>query len=325
MIRLRFGPGTLERVRFAISPLMEVTDSVRALRDPDAQALHLPWIREARERTAGLDLAPLMALLPDDRYTPDFISPPPSGPLSGIDDELATLAATPPAVVRGEIEHAYRDGPVPAALQPLLDAPATAIPALAELVRTYFDRTLAEHWPRIRAVLEGDVLHRARRLADGGARHLFADIDPSVRWVDGVLEVEKRASQDVDLTERGLLFMPSVFVWPRVVIVTAAPWQPTIIYPARGAGALWEPAGAASNGALGALLGHNRATLLLALDRPRSTTDLAALAGITPGGVSQHLGVLRAAGLVTAHRVGRAVLNLRSAAGDALVGAAVQE
>ena len=111
-----------------------------------------------------------------------------------------------------------------------------------------------------------------------------------MRWVDGVLEVEKRASQDVDLTERGLLFMPSVFVWPRVVIVTAAPWQPTIIYPARGAGALWEPAGAASNGALGALLGHNRATLLLALDRPRSTTDLAALAGITPGGVSQHLG-----------------------------------
>jgi DNA-binding transcriptional ArsR family regulator len=227
--------------------------------------------------------------------------------------------------VRGEIEHAYRYGPIPASLQPLLDAPETAIPALAELVRTYFDRTLAEHWPRIRAVLEGDVLHRARRLADGGARHLFADIDPSVRWADGVLEITKRASQDVDLTERGLLFMPSVFVWPRVVIVTAPPWQPTIIYPARGAGALWEPAGAASNGALGALLGHNRATLLLALDRPRSTTDLAALAGITPGGVSQHLGVLRAAGLVTAHRVGRAVLNLRSAAGDALVGAAIQQ
>jgi hypothetical protein len=34
--------------------------------------------------------------------------------------------------------------------------------------------------------------------------------------------------------------------------------------------------------------------------------------------------VLRAAGLVTAHRVGRAVLNLRSAAGDAVVGAAVE-
>jgi hypothetical protein len=115
--------------------------------------------------------------------------------------------------------------------------------------------------------------------------------------------------------------MPSVFVWPRVVIVTAPPWQPTIIYPARGAGALWEPAGAVASGALGALLGRNRAALLVALDRPRSTTDLAALAGITPGGVSQHLAVLRAAGLVTAHRVGRAVLNLRTPAGDTIVGA----
>jgi hypothetical protein len=116
--------------------------------------------------------------------------------------------------------------------------------------------------------------------------------------------------------------VPSVFVWPRVVLVTAAHWQPTIIYPARGAGALWAPDGAHDAAALGALLGRNRAALLLALDRPRSTTDLAALAGITPGGVSQHLSVLRAAGLVRAHRVGRSVLNLRSAAGDALVGAA---
>jgi hypothetical protein len=324
MIRLRFGPGTLESVRFAISPLMETMESLRALRDPDAQALHLPWIREARERTADLDLAPLLALLPEDRYTPDFVSPPPSGPLASIDEELEALAATPPAVVRREIEHAYRDGPVPAPLQPLLDEPRTAIPELAALVRAYFDRALAPHWPRIRAVVEGDVLHRARRLADGGARHLFADIDPSVRWTDGVLEVTKRAEQDVDLSDRGLLFVPSVFGWPRVVIVTAPPWQPTIIYPARGAGALWEPAGATASDALGALLGRNRATLLLALDRPRSTTDLAALAGITPGGVSQHLVVLRAAGLVTAHRVGRAVLNLRSAAGDAVVGAAVE-
>jgi hypothetical protein len=204
----------------------------------------------------------------------------------------------------------------------LLDDPARAIPAIAELIRAYFDRALAPHWSRIRSVLEGDVLHRARQLTDGGARRLFADIDPTVRWRDGVLEIDKRASQEVDLADRGLLFVPSVFVWPRVVLVTAAHWQPTIIYPARGAGALWAPDGEHDAAALGALLGRNRAALLLALDRPRSTTDLAALAGITPGGVSQHLSVLRAAGLVRAHRVGRSVLNLRSAAGDALVGAA---
>ena len=54
---------------------------------------------------------------------------------------------------------------------------------------------------------------------------------------------------------------------------------------------------------------------------PRSTTDLARALGVSAGGVSQHLGVLRAAGLVHGHRVGRSVLYLRSPVGDGLVGA----
>jgi DNA-binding transcriptional ArsR family regulator len=69
------------------------------------------------------------------------------------------------------------------------------------------------------------------------------------------------------------------------------------------------------------VLGRVRAGVLSALDRPRSTTDLARALGVTPGGVSQHLGALRAAGLVQGHRVGRVVLYLRSPAGDTLVGA----
>ncbi len=67
--------------------------------------------------------------------------------------------------------------------------------------------------------------------------------------------------------------------------------------------------------------GRTRATLLTALDSPRSTTELAGELGLTPGGVSQHLGVLRDAGLVCGRRVARSVLYLRSSEGDALVGA----
>jgi hypothetical protein len=48
--------------------------------------------------------------------------------------------------------------------------------------------------------------------------------------------------------------------------------------------------------------------VLLALDRPRSTTDIARALGVTAGGASQHLAVLRDAGLVHGHRVGRVVL-----------------
>jgi hypothetical protein len=220
------------------------------------------------------------------------------------------------------VQRSYRRRPpVPAVLEPFVEDPAAGVAAVVDLLRAYWDRALAPHWPRVRALLEGDVLHRAREMADGGAERLFADVDPTVSWTDGILSIDKRAQQSVDLEERGLLFVPSVFTWPDVVLVTDPHWQPTIVYPARGVGTLWEPGGPAAPDALGALLGKLRARVLMALDRPRSTTDLALALGVSAGGVSQHLSVLREAGLVHGHRVGRVVLYLRSPAGDGLVGA----
>jgi len=220
------------------------------------------------------------------------------------------------------VQRSYRRKPtLPAVLEPFVEDPAAGLAAVVELLRAYWDRALAPHWPRVRALLEGDVLHRAREMADGGAERLFADVDPTVSWADGILSIDKRAQQDVDLEDRGLLFVPSVFTWPDVVLITDPHWQPTIVYPARGVGTLWETGRPAAPDALGALLGKVRAAVLMALDRPRSTTDLAGALGVSAGGVSQHLGVLRAAGLVHGHRVGRVVLYLRSPAGDGLVGA----
>ncbi len=322
MITLRFGPAALANVRFAISPLVEARRSLRVLDDPSRGALHLPWAIEARRLTADLDLSLLRALEPAGVYTPDFFSPPPTGPLVEVEDELAVVAATPPEQAVAEIQRSYRRKPsLPPVLEAFVEDPAGGVAAVADLLRAYWDRALAPHWPRLRALLEGDVLHRARQMADGGAERLFADVDPTVSWADNVLSIDKPAQQDVDLEERGLLFVPSAFAWPDVVLITDPKWQPTIAYPARGAATLWEPGRAAPPDALGALLGRLRAGVLMALDRPRSTTDLARALGVSAGGVSQHLSILRAAGLVHGHRVGRVVLYLRSPAGDGLVGA----
>jgi DNA-binding transcriptional ArsR family regulator len=109
------------------------------------------------------------------------------------------------------------------------------------------------------------------------------------------------------------------------VVITEPPWQPTLIYPARGVGALWEPDQNAQPAALRALLGERRASVLRALSVPRSTIELAHNLGVSPGSVSQHLSVLRAAGLVAGHRVGRNVLYVRTPIGDQLAGAAEKE
>jgi hypothetical protein len=323
MITLRFGPAALAHVRFAISPLVEVRRSRRLLDDPGAGALHLPWVVEARKLTADLDLSLLRALDPTGVYTPDFVSPPPDTPLAELEDELAVVAATPPEQARAEVQRSYRRKPrLPDVLERFVADPAAGLAEVVALLRVYWERTLAPHWPRVRTLLEGDVLHRARQMADGGADRLFADVDPTVSWADGVLSIDKGSVvQDVDLQDRGLLFVPSAFAWPDVLLVTDPRWQPTLVYPARGVGTLWEADRPPVPDALGALLGKVRAAVLMALDRPRSTTDLARSLGVSAGGVSQHLGILRAAGLVHGHRVGRVVLYLRSPAGDGLVGA----
>ena len=176
-------------MRFAISPLVEARRSLRVLDDPGGGALHLPWAVEARRLTAGLDLSLLRALDPADVYTPDFVSPPPTSPLADFEDQLAVVAATPPEQALAEVQRSYRRKPaMPAVLEPFVEDPAAGVAAVADLLRAYWDRALAPHWPRVRALLEGDVLHRARQMADGGAERLFADVDPTVSWADGILE-----------------------------------------------------------------------------------------------------------------------------------------
>src|SRR5215217_1088293 len=275
MLVIPFEGSDLARLRFAISPLVELHRSVRALDDPGAQALHLPWIITTRDEVADLDLDLLRALAPRRVYTPDFIHPPPTTPLAELEDELAEMIATPPDRIRREIRRAYQSTGVPPILQPFLDNPSAAVAYLGELLREYWRRALAPHWERLRSLLEGDVLYRARRLADSGAQGLFADIHPELSFADGELLVQKPVEETVALAGRGVLFVPSAFAWPLLVAITEAPWQPTLIYPTRGVGALWDPEQRPQPEALHALLGERRASVLEALDVPRSTTDLA--------------------------------------------------
>jgi hypothetical protein len=112
LITLEFGPDDLLRCRFAISPLWEVGQAAHAVLDGGAVLTQLPWLRDAATRLDDLDLAPLRAVLVDTGgYTPDFLSPPPSGPLQTIEEGLARVRATPAAQVRRELTMSACDAP----------------------------------------------------------------------------------------------------------------------------------------------------------------------------------------------------------------------
>jgi len=323
VISYRFGPEDLGRVRFAISPLFEIAASLDVLRDPKRHAMHAPWVAAADERLRDLDLALLEAVVPRRaRFRPDFVHPPPERPRPGFASELARVRATPPETVARDLAWAYEDGPMPAVAQVLVDEPERGLAQLTDVMTAYWRRAIEPWWPAIRTMLEADIAYRAGRLAAGGPLEAFEDLHEEASWQDGALAIERpRYDVEVQLAGRGLLIVPVAFAWPDLWAIIDPPWLPAIVYPPRGVAGLWAPEERPPD-ALADLLGRRRAGILTALAQPATTQELARRLAASPAGVSEHLAVLRRAGLVGGRREGRAVRYARSAAGDALVRAA---
>lgn len=329
MVRFRLGIDDLASVCFACSPLQEAVLSLRMWTHPGCYPGQVPWFR--RMRDTFTELGPgqtrlLRSLIASNRWLPDFLTPHPASPRPHIRDELATLRATPPERVPRDLERAYlpHDRTIPTPLRHGLHTPGRLLGEIADALQAYWSSCLAPAWwPRARSVLESDITHRARRLASGGADALFTDLDPRLNWDHGTLAVAcERArtlpANGVAIGGTRLVLTPTLFA--QGAITAIAPEEtPLIIYPARGHGTMaGDQTPAMPHRTLERLLGRPRARLLLLLDQPASTTELAHRLGVTPSAVSQHLAVLREARLTRRTRNGRSVLYSRTPLGDDL-------
>ena len=314
-------PDDLLAVRFACSPLWETQAAVRTFADEGGRARHASWHRVVRERAAGLDLAPLLAVQPLRGFTPDFLTPPPRTPRPRLRDQLVEIRATSPAQVAHELARC-REWVTEERYGSLLDGylaePERARDLLADRLRDAWTALVAPFWVRIRTVLERDVDLRSRTLARHGWRRVLEELHPQIRWTKRGLSLLDRSGQTVTLDDRGLVLMPSAYHGPNAVAIIDEPWLPTIAYPARGIGELWRTR-SGSTAALARLLGRTRALVLTSLDEPLSTTTLAALIELSPAGVSRHLLALRDAGLVSTTRHGHEVRYARTGLGSALL------
>ncbi|MFI5895055.1 helix-turn-helix domain-containing protein [Actinoplanes sp. NPDC051513] len=308
-VRYRLVGQDLADVRFAISPLNELVLSLHAWRDPGRYPLHLPWIRDLERARDRLDAEMLFELVNDALWTPDFLNPRPRTPLTRLEDEFRLVAATPADVVARDLRMLHGPDHRPPPLHRVIEALAG-----------YWELCFAPHWPRMRALLEGDVTHRGREIAQRGLAAMFAGLAGRVRMTDDVVEV-RLTSAGIDYerpTTGGLTLVPSM--WTSSASVPISPSEPPmIIYLARGVGTLWEAQPLPAPGALAALLGAHRAGLLATLDTPASSTELAARLGVTTTAVNQHLRALRAGGLLVSTRHGRSVLYRRSEVADRLL------
>ncbi|WP_017584612.1 ArsR/SmtB family transcription factor [Nocardiopsis valliformis] len=316
-----FEHEDLLRCRFAVSPLWETLAAVHTLFEPHRQSFHLPWLRAAR-LPEQLDLTPIRLLLPRPGYVPDFLTPPPDSPLTSFEDGIARLRTTSPDRVDHELRLSllapHRRLP-PATTEPLLSDPAATRDTMADLLTSCWNDLVRPHWPRLRSLLDADIALRSRVLALEGLEALMTGLDDRLRWEGDTLNMAgPSAPERLHLGNRGLVLMPSAFIWPELILISEEPWQPTLVYPARGVGDLWTTPGSPPE-ALAKVMGRTRARILTRLNTPQTTRDLARILDLAPATASSSLTALRDAGLLESWRAGREVFYTRSPLGSALV------
>ncbi|NEA30403.1 DUF5937 family protein [Streptomyces sp. SID13031] len=321
MITLRLSTDDVSRIRFAFSPVWETVTSIRALSNSTASSVHGPWLRKVAPLLAAEDLSLLKALIPPVSYIPDFITPAPPRRSTSFESGLAAIAATPRHLVVNELAKLHRETPNPL-LPELIAKPAKALDRITSALDSYWRLTIEPDWRRMRSLLQEDLAFRLEELASGGVERVLRNLHPSVHFRGDRIEIDRPYCCDGEpLPGQGLLLVPCVFTWPAALPVTAAPHVPTITYPPRGLGRLWESQEDVSESPLAELVGRTRAAIVSHLDLPMSTTHLAHQLGVSAPTLSVHLSILRSSGVVGSRRDGRAVLYSRTSLGNHLLAA----
>ncbi|MER6677795.1 winged helix-turn-helix domain-containing protein [Streptomyces sp. NPDC000983] len=313
---------TLARSRFVLSPFAETFASLKLLHagvgahpgERDWLRAHLPGYR------ALLAADPVTALIVRSGLGPewiaDFLTP---TPLDGesFEDGVARVGSASPEAARAHLAMSL-GGPLPAGLD-RDDLPRRA----AGLLRYVWEETVRPDWERRRRILEADVVARTVQVSRSGWAAVLDSLRPGTRWLgESRFQVNRQEYPPREISGAELVFVP---VTPRTGWVS---WEEreryAVVYPCTGV--LAESSGRLGGrgvpSGLGALVGGARAGVLVLLGAPMSTSQLVAVTGQGLGSVGRHLRVLLDAGLVERGRAGRAVLYVRTAAGDVLVEAA---
>ncbi|MEU5923361.1 transcriptional regulator [Streptomyces antimycoticus] len=308
---------TLARSRFVRSALAETTAALVTLErasaaHPGERAwldAHLP---SYRARLADDPIAALLVRAALGRtWLADFLTQTPGEGEPSLEEELARMRATPPAAARRDLAVSLGRSPLPAALC-RDDLPGR----LADLLEWVWTEAVRPSWPRRRRIIEADVVARTGQVSQGGWAATLDGLRPGMRWLGGSrLRINAHDHPPRAVHGAQLLLVP---VTPTTGWVSwDAPHRYAVIYPC--AGALTTPGPPPAPDSLARLLGPARASVLVLLDTPKSTTHLVALTGQTLGSVGRHLRVLREARLVRRRRAGRSVLYDRTTAGEVLV------
>ncbi|MGI5205575.1 DUF5937 family protein [Spirillospora sp. CA-108201] len=177
---------------------------------------------------------------------------------------------------------------------------------LEQCAEAFFDTA----WTGVAAQLATDLRLKNDLLKRQGIGAALASVSSAVTLAPDGDSIVVDKLQDSATTARGtgVAFIPSVFGRPHLVAVHAPGWRPVVQYPVAEAGPSEPVSLETVTLRLEALAHPVRLRLLRTLARgPHTTGELAHAWELSPPEVSRHLAVLRRAGLLTSRRHGRYV------------------
>ncbi len=328
MWRIHFTAQDLVRTRIAptLGPLAETMFGLHHLRCGKTPSHSLgPWRKAAGPRVTSR-MRPLAALAPAGTLGVDLWTL--TGEAPTIEAGIEALLAMRPEHVRAELEFLAGDATLPSWAWTLAERHGRGRRELADAALAAYRALLQPHWAKVRGHLDAERSARARVFLQHGIEGMLGSLHPQIRWNSPVLEVLMCGEFEIHLDGRGLTLVPSLFIGDKLVVLTDLhrPDEPArLVYPAvtdeLASARLWSN-GAGQGAALGALLGHNRAAVLLRIGEGCTTSELAQRTGISLASASQHASILRAAGLITTRRDGGAVWHTVTSLGANLLNGA---
>ncbi|MER5732970.1 DUF5937 family protein [Streptomyces sp. NPDC002138] len=231
-------------------------------------------------------------------------------------DGTAASPLTDPAARAKALETAAARGPrqLDFSLR-LLDDPAAVRVWLRRLLEDCDEAFFADTWRRIEPRQSADARHKAEVLRHKGLPAALKEVSAALS-VDAAgtrITVDKMVHGSATATDprvgSGLVFIPTNFGWPHLLVLHAPGWRPVVHYPI-GSPELTSSPGSVEllQRRMEALAHPMRMRLCRSLARASYTTsELATVYGISAPEVSRHLSVLKKAGLLRTRRQGRYV------------------
>jgi DNA-binding transcriptional ArsR family regulator len=313
VLRIHFQDADLSRVRVARAPdpLWETVLGLYRLGAGGDQPVFAAWRRRAmaavHEQGLHGAVGMLRDLVPKVGYFPDFLTPAEAG--AGLGDGLAALRDTPGHRLAHDIRHAARTRGLRPWIHELAHGDRAVLDQLVDAVAVVHGAVVRPVWDDVEAAVGVERALRGAALLDGGVEAMLASLRPVLRWDPPVLSADYPIPLDVHLGGRGLQLIPSFFCWGKPVALVDPALAPVLVYPVEHPTTWLDGVAGARGGALEALLGRRRAAVMAALVTASTSTELSARLGIPIASASEHVGVLRDAGLVVSHRAGRTVLH----------------